>query len=103
MAGGTFAPYAGAQGEFVGLHLIKAYHASRGEERDEILIPNAAHGTNPASANMLGYKIITLSTTKGGDVDLEEIKKNFFTTHCWIDVNQSEYFGDFFSFDFANQ
>lgn len=76
MAGGTFAPYAGAQGEFVGLHLIKAYHASRGEERDEILIPNAAHGTNPASANMLGYKIITLSTTKGGDVDLEEIKKN---------------------------
>ena len=76
MEGGTFSPYAGAQGEFVGLHLIKAYHASRGEERDEILIPNAAHGTNPASANMLGYKIITLSTTKEGDVDLEEIKKN---------------------------
>jgi len=75
MDGGTFSPYAGAQGEFVGLHLIKAYHQSKGEVRDEILIPNAAHGTNPATASMLGYKIITLSTTEEGDVDLEEIKK----------------------------
>ncbi len=75
MDGGTFSPYAGAQGEFVGLHLIKAYHQSNGQVRDEILIPNAAHGTNPASASMLGYKIITLSTTKEGDVDVEEIKR----------------------------
>jgi glycine dehydrogenase subunit 2 len=75
MDGGTFSPYAGAQGEFVGLHLIKMFHASHGEIRDEILIPNAAHGTNPASASLLGYKIITLSTTSEGDVNLEEIKK----------------------------
>lgn len=76
MEGGTFSPYAGAQGEFVGLHLIRAYHLKKGEHRDEILIPNAAHGTNPATANLLGYKIITLSTTPAGDVDIEDIRKN---------------------------
>ena len=75
MKGGTFSPYAGAQGEFVGLHLIKAYHEAKGQERNEILIPNAAHGTNPASARMLGYKFLTLSTTAEGDVNLDEIKK----------------------------
>ena len=55
--------------------MIKAYHQSRGDTaRDEMLIPDAAHGTNPASAVMCGYKVIEIATAADGDIDLEELK-----------------------------
>jgi glycine dehydrogenase subunit 2 len=75
MAGVSLTPMAGSQGEFAGVAMIKAYHQSRGDTaRDEILIPDAAHGTNPASAVMCGFKIVEISTAADGDIDLEELK-----------------------------
>lgn len=75
MAGVSLTPMAGSQGEFAGVAMIKAYHQSRGDTaRDEMLIPDAAHGTNPASAAMCGFKIIEIATAPDGDIDLEELK-----------------------------
>ncbi|PWY55723.1 aminomethyl-transferring glycine dehydrogenase subunit GcvPB [Legionella qingyii] len=75
MAGVSLTPMAGSQGEFAGVAMIKAYHQSRGDTaRDEMLIPDAAHGTNPASAVMCGFKIIEISTAADGDIDLEALK-----------------------------
>ena len=66
---------AGAQGEFAGVAMIKAYHASRQDNaRNEILVPDAAHGTNPASAVQCGYRAREIPTTPEGDVDLEALK-----------------------------
>lgn len=70
---GTLLPNAGAQGEFTGIRLIQAYHAKNGHDKDEILVPDNAHGTNPATARMAGYKIIPLKTNEKGDVDLKEL------------------------------
>lgn len=75
MAGVSLTPMAGSQGEFAGVAMIKAYHQSRGDTaRDEMLIPDAAHGTNPASAVMCGFKIVEIATAADGDMDLEELK-----------------------------
>lgn len=75
MDGMTFQPAAGAHGEFVGLLLIKAYHESRGDYgRTKIIIPDSAHGTNPASAAMAGFEIINIPSTEDGFVDLELLK-----------------------------
>jgi glycine dehydrogenase subunit 2 len=75
MAGVSLTPMAGSQGEFAGVAMIKAYHQSRGDAaRDEMLIPDAAHGTNPASAVMCGFKIVEIATAADGDIDLEELK-----------------------------
>ncbi|ASQ47340.1 aminomethyl-transferring glycine dehydrogenase subunit GcvPB [Legionella clemsonensis] len=75
MPGVSLTPMAGSQGEFAGVAMIKAYHQSRGDTtRDEILIPDAAHGTNPASAAMCGFKVIELTTAKDGDIDLKELR-----------------------------
>ena len=75
MAGVTFQPAAGAHGEFTGLLLIKAYHTDRGDtERTEILVPDAAHGTNPASATMAGYKTVVIKSNENGTVDLDDLK-----------------------------
>ncbi|HHZ87438.1 MAG TPA: glycine dehydrogenase subunit 2 [Chromatiaceae bacterium] len=72
----SLAPAAGAQGEFAGVAMIRAYHDARGDtERTEILVPDAAHGTNPASAVMCGYKVHEIPTDSQGDVDLEALKK----------------------------
>ncbi len=71
----SLTPAAGAQGEFAGVAMIRAYHDARGDrERDEILVPDAAHGTNPASAVMCGYKVREISTGPDGDMDLEALK-----------------------------
>ena len=70
----TLQPAAGAHGELTGLFMIQAYHRSRGEERDEIIAPDSSHGTNPASAAMLGYKLVTVSSDHRGRVDLEELR-----------------------------
>ena len=71
MAGISLAPMAGAQGEFAGVAMIRAYHVARGDAaRTEILVPNAAHGTNPASAVMCGYTVREIPTDREGSVDL---------------------------------
>ena len=67
----TLQPAAGAQGEFVGVAIIRAYHLSRKDEkRTKILIPDSAHGTNPASSAMKGFEIVPIPTDKDGNIDL---------------------------------
>jgi glycine dehydrogenase subunit 2 len=69
-------PAAGAQGEFVGVLCIKGYHDARGDKnRTKILVPDAAHGTNPATAAMCGYQVVTIKSCARGNVDLEHLKK----------------------------
>lgn len=71
-----FQPAAGAHGEFTGMKLIKAYHEARKDKkRDKIIVPDSAHGTNPASAAMAGFSVINIPSTKDGYVDMEELKK----------------------------
>ena len=75
MAAVSLTPMAGAQGEFAGVAMIRAYHRARGDlERREILTPDAAHGTNPATAVMCGYKVREVAVDANGDVDLEALK-----------------------------
>lgn len=75
MAGVSLTPMAGAQGEFAGVAMIRAYHEKRGDHaRTEILVPEAAHGTNPATAVMCGYKVKEIPVKSNGDVDLEALK-----------------------------
>lgn len=75
MKGVCLTPMAGAQGEFAGVAMIRAYHLSRGDTaRQEFLVPDAAHGTNPASAVMCGYRVREIPTDKNGDVDLNALK-----------------------------
>nr|CRH05083.1 Probable glycine dehydrogenase [decarboxylating] subunit 2 [Candidatus Magnetococcus massalia] len=72
----TLAPMAGAQGEFAGVAMIRAYHEGRGDhQRTEILAPDASHGTNPATASMCGYTVREVPTTAEGDVDIEQLKE----------------------------
>jgi glycine dehydrogenase subunit 2 len=75
MRGVSLAPMAGAQGEFAGVAMIRAYHEARGDhERREIIVPEAAHGTNPATAVMCGYRVREVKVDADGDVDLEDLK-----------------------------
>ena len=72
----TFQPAAGAHGEFTGVLLIKQYHEARGDsQRNKIIVPDSAHGTNPATAAMCGYTIVNIPSAPNGCVDLEELKK----------------------------
>ena len=71
----SLTPAAGAQGEFAGVAMIRAYHdANRDTARNEILVPDAAHGTNPATATMCGYKVREIPTNKDGDVEIEALR-----------------------------
>jgi glycine dehydrogenase subunit 2 len=71
----SLVPAAGAQGEFTGVAMIRAYHESRGDTaRNEIVVPDAAHGTNPATAVMCGYKVREIPTLADGDVDIEALR-----------------------------
>lgn len=68
-------PAAGAQGEFAGILMIRKYHEDRGDtKRTRILVPNSAHGTNPATVTMAGYQAVELPSDENGDVDLEALK-----------------------------
>ena len=72
----TFQPAAGAHGEYTGLLLIRKYHQSRNDtERVNIIVPDSAHGTNPASAVMAGFKVINVPSNPQGGVDLDELRK----------------------------
>jgi glycine dehydrogenase subunit 2 len=68
-------PAAGAQGELTGILMIRAHHRARGEtERDEVLVPDSSHGTNPATASMAGYRTITIPSAADGGVDLDAFR-----------------------------
>ncbi|MEG1613620.1 MAG: aminomethyl-transferring glycine dehydrogenase subunit GcvPB [Clostridia bacterium] len=69
-------PAAGAHGEYTSLQLIRKYHLSRGDaKRNKIIVPDSAHGTNPASASMVGFEIINIASDKKGNVDLKALKE----------------------------
>lgn len=71
----TLQPAAGAHGELTGLMIIKAYHENKGDfKRTKIIVPDSAHGTNPASASMAGFDIIQIKSDKNGLVDVDELK-----------------------------
>lgn len=75
-AGTTLQPNSGAQGEYSGLMVIRAYHQSRGDHHRNIaLIPSSAHGTNPASAAMAGMKVIVTKTLENGNIDIEDVRQ----------------------------
>jgi glycine dehydrogenase len=68
-------PNSGAQGEFAGLMVIRQYHHDRGDvHRDVVLIPASAHGTNPASAAMVGMRVVVVASTREGNIDVEDLK-----------------------------
>ena len=72
----TFQPAAGAHGEFTGLQLIQAYHRARGDEkRTKIIVPDSAHGTNPASAAMCGYQVVNVPSNEKGGIDIDLLKE----------------------------
>ena len=74
-AGTSLQPNSGAQGEYAGLMVIREYHKSRGEShRNIVLIPQSAHGTNPASAAMAGMKIVVVKNLENGEIDFEDLK-----------------------------
>ncbi|HEV8360718.1 MAG TPA: aminomethyl-transferring glycine dehydrogenase subunit GcvPB [Candidatus Thermoplasmatota archaeon] len=70
----TLQPSAGAHGEFVGLLIARAYFKDRGEARDEVVVPDSAHGTNPASAAQAGFKVIEIPSDKQGMVDIKALR-----------------------------
>lgn len=76
MDGMSFQPAAGAHGEYTGLLLIRCYHKARGDlARNKIIVPDAAHGTNPASATMAGFKVVSIPSNDQGCVDLDALRK----------------------------
>ena len=76
MDGMTFQPAAGAHGEYTGLLLIRRYHQSRNDAaRTKIIVPDSAHGTNPASASMAGFTVVSVPSNTDGGVDIEALRK----------------------------
>jgi len=74
MAGFTMQPLAGAHGELTGIMITAAYHRDKGNKKTTVLIPDSAHGTNPASAAIAGYKVVTVPSNKNGVMDLDALK-----------------------------
>ncbi len=75
MAEFTLNPFAGAHGEYTGLMVIRAYHLSRGDKaRTRVIVPDSAHGTNPASAHMAGFEIVEVKSRPNGTVDVEDLR-----------------------------
>ena len=73
----SLAPLAGAEGELAGMLMIRQYHLSNGDvNRTKVLIPDSAHGTNPASAKMAGFEVITLKSDNEGNTDLSDLENN---------------------------
>ncbi|KDR94412.1 glycine dehydrogenase (decarboxylating) beta subunit [Peptoclostridium litorale DSM 5388] len=72
---GCLQPAAGSHGEYTGLLLIKAYHEKRGDtKRTKIIVPDAAHGTNPSSAHVAGFEVVEIASNKDGGVDIDNLK-----------------------------
>ena len=74
MAGFTMQPLAGAHGELTGMMIMAAYHAEKGNKKTTVLIPDSGHGTNPASAAIAGYKVVSVPTNEKGIMGLEAVK-----------------------------
>ena len=75
-AGMSLQPNSGAQGEYAGLMIIKAYHESRGDDQRKVMIiPSSAHGTNPASAVMAGFEVVVTGCDENGNINVDELKK----------------------------
>ncbi len=72
----TLQPAAGAQGELTGVLIMRRYHLARGNQKSEIIIPDSAHGTNPASVAMGGFKPVTIKSSPDGSVDLEDLRRH---------------------------
>src|SRR6202008_259389 len=72
-------PAAGAQGELAGVLMIRAYHRSRGEKRTKVLIPDSAHGTNPASTAIAGYEVVEVKSLPNGEVDVDALARTLDT------------------------
>ncbi|MFN3478533.1 MAG: aminotransferase class V-fold PLP-dependent enzyme, partial [bacterium] len=70
----SFLPAAGAHGEYTALLIARKYFQKLNEERDTVLVPDSAHGTNPASAAMAGFKVVTIKSNDKGQIDLEDLK-----------------------------
>ncbi|HYM66795.1 MAG TPA: aminomethyl-transferring glycine dehydrogenase subunit GcvPB, partial [Patescibacteria group bacterium] len=70
----TLQPAAGAHGEWTALRMIQAYQRSRGEQRDEVLVPDSAHGTNPASAALSGFKVVEVKSGADGRLHLADLE-----------------------------
>lgn len=68
-------PAAGAHGELLGLLLARAYHTDNGNPRKKVILPDSAHGTNPSSAHIAGYEVVSLKTDANGEVDVEQLKE----------------------------
>jgi glycine dehydrogenase subunit 2 len=81
-AGISLQPAAGAHGELVGVLIIRAYHQSRNDtKRTKMIIPDSAHGTNPATSAMTGFDVVNVPTDANGNVDLEALKA--VRRHAW--------------------
>ncbi len=86
----TLQPAAGAHGELAGLLIVRAYHQAKKDARKKILIPDSAHGTNPASAALAGYDVVEVKTDSVGRVDLEDLEKKLDAdTACFMITNPS--------------
>jgi glycine dehydrogenase subunit 2 len=85
----TLQPAAGAHGEFLGMLITRAYHENRKDfARNEVILSDTSHGTNPASATMAGYKLIEIPSTKDGTIDLEMLEKALSDkTACFMHTN----------------
>ena len=75
MAGFTMQPLAGAHGELTGMMIMAAYHRDKGNKKSIVLAPDSAHGTNPASAAIAGYRVVSIPSTESGDMDLDALKR----------------------------
>ena len=81
----SLSPMAGAQGELAGVAMIKAYHESNGDyQRNEVIVPDSAHGTNPATAAMAGYSLVEIETDKYGDVSIPALKEALSEKNCML-------------------
>ncbi len=70
----TLQPAAGAHGEWTALRMIQAFHRERGEQRDQVIVPDSAHGTNPASAALAGFQVVEVKSNSEGRVDIEDLR-----------------------------
>ncbi|MHC4743021.1 MAG: aminotransferase class V-fold PLP-dependent enzyme, partial [Planctomycetota bacterium] len=76
MAGFTMQPLAGAHGELTGMMIMAAYHQNKGNKKTTVLIPDSAHGTNPASAAIAGYGVVSIPSNEDGVMDIDAVRRN---------------------------
>jgi glycine dehydrogenase subunit 2 len=88
----TFQPAAGAHGELTSLMMIRAYFDDRGERRTRVIVPDSAHGTNPASAAMCGFTVVTVPSDSRGNIDSGALRRAA-DNSVGVDAHESEHVG----------